>query len=116
MKKMRISQFFEEEFSKVSESLFKTPMKIQIITEKLQCGKYASIQDWNNDMELIWFNAKNYYSQGSLMFDIIETLQSWYQKRTARLPLKEEDEWLCKYKKIQKRMNKIIKSQPESFK
>jgi hypothetical protein len=87
----------------------KVPIDVGVINRRLSCDDYDSLSSWCNDVNLMWFNAKSCFQEGSANYLAAEYLKSWFEKKVAVCPLTAKDEWLLEFKKIQKKVDRLLK-------
>ena len=63
--------------------IIKNPMDLKTIKEKLDRNQYSNIFEFNQDMNLIWSNAKAFNRPGSDIFKSAEFLCNVWKKRFA---------------------------------
>jgi hypothetical protein len=86
----------------------KTHMDLSVIRRKLATGKYDSVKAWKEDVDLIWFNAKNYSQTGGASAIVAKYLKSWFEKRVSRIPRSGAEDWLLKFKRAQRKAKKLL--------
>ena len=80
------------------------------IRQKLASNGYRSVDDWINDVNMVWFNVRSEFQPGSAVYVIADYLESWFNKKVARYPTSETDEWVLKFQKVQKRLKLLAES------
>lgn len=92
----------------------KKPMDLGKVSEKLETHQYSTLNDWRNDMNLIWKNALAYNPQSSVAYLMAEELQKKFKELTETVPLSKDEEWVFKLKKIHNKFQRILQSRPSS--
>jgi hypothetical protein len=88
----------------------KTPMDFGIISRKLSNDGYDSVSSWCNDVNLMWFNAKNCFQERSANRMAADYLKSWFERKVAVCPLTEKDEWFLSFRRLQKKIGSLLNS------
>ena len=117
LEKKETHKFFKKQFL----SDCNKPMDLSKVKEKLQNNEYESIFTWIQDIDLVWRNVKNSFSQDKINIDIADDLSQWFNKKCKQKILikskdKEQDVslrfleeiWILKNKKLKKKIFKLI--------
>lgn len=91
------------------------PMYLGKVLEKLETHQYSTLNDWKNDMNMIWKNAFTYNEQNSLVYLIAEELQKKFKEFTETIPLSKDEEWVFKMKKIHNKYQRILQAKPSNL-
>lgn len=90
----------------------KKPMDLGTIMTKLNNRKYKNVDDWFDDIELVWKNSISYYGNSSYIAKIARNMLNFtYDLVLDKLPDTDEDwtkymsQLLSKIKKISKTIN-----------
>ncbi|GBC11674.2 bromodomain-containing protein [Rhizophagus irregularis DAOM 181602=DAOM 197198] len=78
--KSNIHPFYEYNEEKISNKFIKNPMDLFTIISKLKNNQYASIEEFENDIRLIFRNCYIYNDIGSEMHILGEELESTFNK------------------------------------
>ncbi|CAB4375206.1 unnamed protein product [Rhizophagus irregularis] len=78
--KSNIHPFYEYNEEKISNKVIKNPMDLLTITSKLKNNQYASIEEFEKDIRLIFRNCYIYNDIGSEMHILGEELESTFNK------------------------------------
>lgn len=90
----------------------KKPMDIGTVLQNLQDNKYTSVDQWRNDMNLIWKNAMTYNDSHSPLYIIAQDLQETFKKMTENIPRNTTVEWIIKVRKEHNMLQRIIDARP----
>ena len=90
----------------------KKPMDIGTVLQNLHDNKYASVDQWRNDMNLIWKNAMTYNNPTSPLYIIAQDLQETFKKMTENIPRTQTVEWIMKVRKEHLILQRIIDAKP----
>lgn len=88
------------------------PMALVEVKRKLSEDKYKTIQEFKDDIELIWSNAKAYNGDGTLFTDMALEARHWFNKKMKHFPDTPEQEWAQKVISISKRLFKLSAHPP----
>lgn len=61
--------------------LIKQPMDLQTVGERLHRGYYTRLEDWANEMRLVWKNAYIFNAPDSMYFKAAKTLSDMFEKK-----------------------------------
>ena len=97
-------------------SKIKSPQIIDltIIKNKLENFDYSNLSEWKKDMNILWSNVLDFYPADSPHYIIANELKQKYQKMIAHVPNSEEDYWLAKITKQNKKIQKYCKQIQEN--
>lgn len=90
----------------------KKPMDLGTVLQNLHDNKYLSVDQWKNDMNLIWKNAMTYNGPGYPLYIIAQDLQDTFRKMTETIPRTHTIEWLMKVRKEHLALQRIIMAKP----
>lgn len=99
----------EDYFDKIRK-----PMDIGTVLQNLQDNKYSSVDQWRNDMNLIWKNAMTYNNPQSPLYIIAQDLQETFKKMTEYIPRTQTVEWIIKVRKEHSILQRIIDARPST--
>ncbi|OHT02934.1 Bromodomain containing protein [Tritrichomonas foetus] len=86
----------------------KKPMDLGTVLQNLHDSKYQSVDQWKNDMNLIWKNAMTYNNQASPLYIIAQDLQETFKKLVETIPKTHTEEWLMRVRKEHNKLQRII--------
>ncbi|KAK8891369.1 hypothetical protein M9Y10_028577 [Tritrichomonas musculus] len=92
----------------------KKPMDLGTVLQNLHDNKYASVDQWRNDMNLIWKNAMTYNNPTSPLYIIAQDLQETFKKMTENIPRTQTVEWIMKVRKEHLILQRIIDAKPSN--
>lgn len=95
-------------FTKISH-----PMDLTTSKEKLQNDLYETIEDWKNDIELIWTNAFTYHGTQVLISLLAKELQTLFKNLTINLSSDSVADWNAQFEKLKSETNQAIKNFPK---
>ena len=94
----------------------KKPMDLGTVTTKLENDSYKNVDQWRNDMRLIWDNAREFNQPGTLLNQIATELKSYFEKKTAIIPHTDFELWQLKVKKQHQKVLDLIAAKPRAAK
>lgn len=88
------------------------PMALVEVKRKLSEDKYKTVQEFKDDVELIWANARAYNGEGTLFTDMALEAKYWFDKKMKHFPDTLEQEWTEKVLSVSKRLFKLTAHPP----
>lgn len=96
-------------------NIIKRPMDLGTIKKKLNANEYKSIEQWAEDVNLVWSNAKLYNNEGTLINLIAQELEQWFSKKLRKLPRNKDEEWMINLQKSSKTLTRLSQHPPASI-
>ncbi|EAY20814.1 Bromodomain containing protein [Trichomonas vaginalis G3] len=122
---MPISQDFREfvdDKNSAYYSKIKNPMCLREVLRKLTENKYAKVQDWKDDMNLIWQNAfkfnKNIQGWGNrqkFIYTFAKELSNRFKEMSENIPSTRFQEWVLNLEEKQKKLSRILNLPPNVY-
>ena len=84
------------------------PMDLGTVRDNLLDGKYSTSEEWKNDINLVWSNAKLYNKSGNPIHECATFLEQKVKKDLEMIPKTEYDEWQLKIIKINNKIEKLL--------
>ncbi|OHT00697.1 Bromodomain containing protein [Tritrichomonas foetus] len=91
-------------------SATESPMDFQTLLNKLNTEGYRTVNEWKNDMNLIFDNAFNYFAPKTMRYDSAIKLKDKFTDLCQMFTKSEEERWMIK---IEKLCNKYISADNE---
>lgn len=91
-------------------TIIKKPMDLGTVRKKLETDQYSSVEQWKDDMNLIWTNTVTYNGQKALISVLAKTLQTIFKSLTTYLSSDEESDWDGQYEFLKGQTLGVIKS------
>ena len=95
--------------------VIKRPTSILGIRRKLEYGEFRSFEDFKEEFNLIWENAKTYNMPDSLIYIVAEDLQAKYAPKLLNIRRSEVDEWVADALKSTTKINSLMNAVPIDF-
>ena len=92
--------------------IIKMPMSFDVIKSKLSSYSYKEMNEFIQDVELIWENAKTYNGEDSEVYLMAREASLYFNKHIKNLPNSVEEEWIQKLQKISLKLYKAFKMNP----
>lgn len=89
--------------------IIKKPCDLGLVMDRLEKNEYSNVDEWKNDMNLIWKNATTFNKDGCIN-QMASELNRVFKERVAEIPKNENDEWIIKVKKAHTKYMKLIQS------
>ena len=96
-------------------NIIKNPMELTTVKKKLTTNEYKSIQQWADDINLIWKNAKTYNNEGTLIYLFAQELEIWFSKKFIKMPRNKDEEWVYLLRKSSNTLTKLAEHPPPSI-
>lgn len=94
--------------------IVRKPMWLNLVREKIDSNHYTRLDQWQDDILLIWKNAKLYNREG-FYHDCAVELENIFKDLSERIPSTETQEWVYKMERAQKKMSLVLSQQPEGL-
>lgn len=95
----------------------KKPMDLSIVLHRIKKNEYQSVEKWKEDMNLIWKNYQNVYSdQRQLPYIIASELARLFKDMSDNIPRTEIEEWKYKCKQATLEIGTITEARPDQQK
>jgi hypothetical protein len=75
------------------DKIIKTPMDLGLVQENLDMGDYSTVDEWKNDVTLVWLNGFVYARRGSYIWNACEELQKIFEESFHTVFGMESAEW-----------------------
>ncbi|OHT07175.1 bromodomain-containing protein [Tritrichomonas foetus] len=92
--------------------IIERPMDLSIIKRNLDDGRYKSIQQWEQDMRLIWDNATLLYRPGTPIYAMAKDCIDWFDKQMESFSRSKSERWLVRFNKTHQKLQKLVDSYP----
>lgn len=92
--------------------VIKNPMALNEVKKKLNSNSYANLQEWKDDVNLIWENAKTYNGEDTLFTHMAMEAKLWFQHKMDSFPSTPEEEWTRKIQKTAKKLYEVLSHPP----
>lgn len=97
---MQQSNLFDNHYAKYIDKQKKV-MDFKTIRKKLTDGQYKCMNEWGQDVRLIFSNAKNNFKDDSPIYKMAQDLSDWFESKWNDYPRSEEEQWVKKLRKVQ---------------
>lgn len=113
---MPISFFFREpvrldEVPNYKETI-KKPMDLSTVLVKLTDHAYKNVDQWKDDMNLIWNNAQKFNPEGNVVHHIAGDLQLVFKRKSEHIGKTEFDDWQNKVRKAYQKLQQVVDAKP----
>ena len=88
------------------------PMALNEVKSKLTSNSYKTVKDFEDDVELIWSNARTFNGVNSPVDCMAQECARIFRKKMKKLPANKEQEWTLKIQKIVKQFEKAVMNPP----
>jgi hypothetical protein len=89
------------------------PIDLATVLANLEQNAYGQIQEWVEDMNLIWENAINYNGADSMIGAAAIAMKEKFARVLEWLPLNAEEKWLAKLGRVLQEYTEAGKTEPE---
>ena len=94
----------------------KKPMDLGTVLSRIEAEHYKNVEQWKNDMKLIWENAKEFNPPGSFYNLIACELKMSFEKQVIYIPKNDLESWQFKVKKQHQKIARLLEVRPKSTK
>lgn len=94
----------------------KKPMSLKQVLKRLDDNQYQSVNQWKDEMNLIWANATTYNNEGTYIYMIAKELKEVFRRFCEKIPKTELDEWTFQVAKTHSKLVKLLESKPDPTK
>lgn len=115
----QISRMFMQPVNPLTDSCpdyftkIKKPMDLSTSRKKLESGQYENVEQWKEDIELIWNNALTYNGTKALISILARELQTLFRDLTCNISSDLNSDWNSQFEKLRAEFNQIVKSIPK---
>ncbi|KAI5515572.1 acetylation-dependent protein binding [Trichomonas vaginalis G3] len=95
--------------------IIKHPIDLTTIKRKLNSNEYKSIEQWADDVNLVWKNAKTYNNEGSVIHFIAQEQEIWFARKYKNIPRTKDEEWVYQLQKATKILSRLATQPPNSI-
>lgn len=92
--------------------IIKNPISLKKILENVKNNQYDTIKDLENDVKLVWENAKLYNGKDSLITYMASEADLWFSNKMKSFSSTAEEEWTRKIQKAAKLLLNVISHPP----
>lgn len=92
--------------------MIEKPMDLHTVSQKLKNNSYFKIDEWKDDIFLIWKNAQKFNDPNNLVYKISVTLQKKCERAFENIPKSNLDQWIRKMQKIQHKIGEVLTINP----
>ena len=90
----------------------KHPMDLSTSRKKLENGEYETVEQWKNDMELIWNNTFTYNGK-TLISTLARELQTLFRELTCNISSDLNSDWNLQFEKLRTEFNQVFRLIPK---
>lgn len=94
----------------------KNPQDLGSIMQNLKDLSYNSIDEWENDMNLIWKNCIQFNGENSYLGKISFDFKKRFEKMTMELKIKKYEGWIYRVQELFEKIDQTMKNAPDSVK
>ena len=91
------------------------PSDLSTVRQRLVDNKYESMQDFKDDVNLIWENAITYNGRPSLPAYIADELSKYFNKQIAALEDPQVEQWINDFLKTRSILWKLFQNAPKGL-
>ncbi|KAH0788785.1 Bromodomain containing protein [Histomonas meleagridis] len=93
--------------------VIKNPMDLGTAMKKLQSDEYQTVEQWKDDINLIWTNTITYNTPKALISTLAKTLQNYFKEETATFSSDSENDWNTEFENLKAQVLNLIKTGPK---
>lgn len=91
-------------------TIIKKPMDLGTVRKKLETDQYHTVEQWKEDVNLIWTNTVTYNGQKALISTLAKTLQGIFKSLTTYFSSDVESDWDGQYEFLKGQTLSLIKN------
>lgn len=107
--KPELGAMFPEKYFKV----VKKPIDLSMITDKLNTGKYSSIEQWQIDVNKVFSNWKRFWKEG-FEYEVADEVEAIFENECSKLELLTVSGWMERVVKLRDRIGKLNFTPPST--
>lgn len=88
----------------------KRPMWLKLVKKNLKDGKYHTIKEFMDDMNLIWSNCQAYNSPNSTYGILALECKLIFKKKVSKIAESSDEKWIRKLQKISQQINESART------
>lgn len=89
------------------------PMDLGTVRKNLEDDKYQTVQQWKNDVELIWENSYRFNGRNALISVLAKQLQLLFAEETELITDQPVFDWMLKLDQLRGEVEKLSKIGPK---
>ena len=94
----------------------KSPQDLGTILERLSNGNYNSINNWKNDINLVFDNARKYFGPHSFITVLSNSMENKFNKIYSKIFFTSSENWMNEINNKFHKINRLMKSAPGNLK
>lgn len=92
--------------------IIEKPMALREVKNKLNNNEYTTLENFKEDVDLIWSNAKKYNGEDTLFTHMAMEAALWFNEKMKNFPSNQEEEWTRKIQKKAKKLLEVLQHPP----
>ena len=96
--------------------MIKNPMDLSKIKKRLSENHYKSVQQWLDDVELVWSNSDKYFSQDPTMLNITQECRRLFNKHKRTVGALSMGTWCGEVYRLRSRLYDLMGQPPAKVK
>lgn len=89
------------------------PMDLGTVRKKLEGDEYPTVQEWKNDVELIWENSYRFNGRNALVSVLARQLQVMFSEETEMITDQPVFDWMLKLDQLRGEVERLSKIGPK---
>ena len=91
------------------------PMDFGTVRKKLESNRYKTIEQWKDDVELIFENSYKFNTRQSLISMLAKQLQTIFHELTENLTSNYKIDWIVQLHQLKTELNNIYQNGPKGY-
>ncbi|KAH0795621.1 Bromodomain containing protein [Histomonas meleagridis] len=91
------------------------PMDFGTVRSKLESDQYKSVEQWKEDVHLIFENSYKFNTRQSLISTLAKQLQQIFNELTETITSNPKMDWLIKLDQLKTELNQMYKNAPKDI-
>ena len=97
-------------------AVIQSPQDLTTILSRLETKQYETVDLWEQDVNLIWYNAEKFNGTQSYYFSLASALAKRFQKIKRVIDIERLEKWTKEFYDLELKLNTLLKSAPDIIK
>lgn len=95
--------------------MIREPRDLGTIRATLAGGYYATVEDWRNDVNLVWANAEQYNGRDSIVGGVARAMAKKFDKLSVHIMKKTTCQWVNSVTVLYQKLDVIVRNVPPAL-
>lgn len=93
-------------------AIIKSPQDLTSILSRLENSNYQTVDSWEQDVNLIWYNAEKFNGSNSYIFILASQLAKRFNNIKKAIDIERLENWTKLFYKLEAQLDSLMKSSP----